>query len=226
MEARQEDILKLVVEQYVESAEPVGSKFLAEKTNLGVSGATLRNEMRDLEESGFLTHPHTSAGRLPTEAGYRYYVEHLMRPVALKQSAQNNLDHIAETEPDMTNRLKTTARYAAEYSGNAVIAVWNADSFYYTGLSYLFAQPEFQEYVHVVHMSAMFDECEDRLDDIFGAAPEGGVSVLIGSKNPLGRFCSAVVSRPNESQMVAIVGPMRMRYADTVALSRYIHELA
>ena len=66
------------LENYLETAEPVGSSFLVEAEGLELSGATIRNEMRDLEEQGFLTHPHTSAGRIPTELGYKYYIKNII----------------------------------------------------------------------------------------------------------------------------------------------------
>ncbi len=75
---RQRDILRLVVEEYVETGQPVGSRALVERTGLGVSPSTVRNELADLERLGLLTHPHTSAGRVPTEHGYRYYVDRLL----------------------------------------------------------------------------------------------------------------------------------------------------
>lgn len=76
--SRQQIILGLVVREYVSTAAPVGSKGLADKFKLGVSSATVRNELSRLEELGYLTHPHTSAGRQPTDKGYRYFVERLM----------------------------------------------------------------------------------------------------------------------------------------------------
>ena len=74
---RKSAVLRAVVEQYVSSGEPVGSETIAEAAGLGVSSATIRNEMAALEEQGYLSHPHTSAGRIPTDAGYRHYVDAL-----------------------------------------------------------------------------------------------------------------------------------------------------
>ena len=70
-------VLRVLVEEYVRTGEPVGSETIAERTALGVSSATIRNEMAALEELGYLSHPHTSAGRIPTDLGYRYYVDSL-----------------------------------------------------------------------------------------------------------------------------------------------------
>ena len=73
MTERKIKLLKLIIENYIKTAEPIGSKFLANSGDLDVSAPTVRNEMRELESEGFLTHPHTSAGRIPTEEGYRFY---------------------------------------------------------------------------------------------------------------------------------------------------------
>ncbi|MEA2551356.1 MAG: heat-inducible transcriptional repressor, partial [Actinomycetota bacterium] len=70
-------VLRAVVEEYVRSGEPVGSETIAEHAGIGVSSATIRNELAALEELGYLKHPHTSAGRIPTDAGYRFYVDSL-----------------------------------------------------------------------------------------------------------------------------------------------------
>ncbi len=75
---RQETILGLIIHQYIDAAQPVGSRWLVDKYQLGVSPATVRNEMAHLTQSGFLRQPHTSAGRIPTEKGYRYFVRSLI----------------------------------------------------------------------------------------------------------------------------------------------------
>ena len=86
---RQEDVLSLIVKRYVETAEPVGSRFIAKQ--LGLSSATIRNVMSDLEELGYITHPHTSAGRIPTDKGYRYYIESLMHLKAINDTMARSI---------------------------------------------------------------------------------------------------------------------------------------
>jgi len=90
---RQRAVLGLVVKQYIETAQPVGSKAVVDQYGLGVSPATIRNEMALLEELGYLTHPHTSAGRVPTEAGYRFFVEHLMGEARLPAEEELMIRH-------------------------------------------------------------------------------------------------------------------------------------
>ncbi|MCL2029999.1 MAG: heat-inducible transcriptional repressor HrcA [Oscillospiraceae bacterium] len=100
MDHRKRIILRAVVEEFIENAEPVGSKTLAEKSGLNVSSATLRNEMSALEELGYLEHPHTSAGRVPTSAGYRLYVDELMRRRRL------SLREMESIQQEMRRRLR------------------------------------------------------------------------------------------------------------------------
>jgi heat-inducible transcriptional repressor len=90
---RRRAVLGLVVRQYIATATPVGSKAIVEQYGLGVSSATIRNEMAYLEEQGYLTHPHTSAGRVPTEKGYRYFVERLMGEAELPLAEQRTIRH-------------------------------------------------------------------------------------------------------------------------------------
>ena len=80
---RERQVLAAVIRSYVETAEPAGSRAVSKKFGLGVSPATIRNTMSDLEEKGYLFHPHTSAGRIPTELGYRVYVDELMKVTPL-----------------------------------------------------------------------------------------------------------------------------------------------
>jgi heat-inducible transcriptional repressor len=90
---RRQAVLGLVVRQYIATATPVGSRTIVEQYGLGISSATIRNEMAYLEEQGYLTHPHTSAGRVPTEKGYRYFVERLMGEAELPLAEQRTIRH-------------------------------------------------------------------------------------------------------------------------------------
>jgi len=90
---RQERILDFIIREYIDTATPVGSKTIVERMALGVSPATVRAEMAQLEQLGYLTHPHTSAGRTPTASGYRYFVEFLMRETTLPVSERRLIEH-------------------------------------------------------------------------------------------------------------------------------------
>ena len=91
IQSRKDRILGIVVSQYIKTITPVGSHFITEEFNLDVSPATVRNILAELEEEGYLTHPHTSAGRLPTQRGYRYYVDHLMNEIQLLEEEKKRI---------------------------------------------------------------------------------------------------------------------------------------
>jgi len=91
IDERKQKILWAIIQDYIASAEPVGSRTLSRKFNLGVSPATIRNEMADLEDMGLIEQPHTSAGRIPSDIGYRYYVDHLMEPFTLNPEERERI---------------------------------------------------------------------------------------------------------------------------------------
>ncbi len=224
MTERKQQLLKLVIEQYIATAEPVGSKFLVEQEGLGVSGATVRNELRDLEEEGYLTHPHTSAGRIPTDLGYYLYVHELMATEKMKKSQKEQFDQLLQTEESPRQAMKQVAKQLAELANNAVIIGFGRESVYYTGISNLFAQPELKDYAQSVNVSIMFDQCEEKLPLLHKCIEHEPV-VLIGKDNPLGAFCSTIVTRMDDETVMALVGPTRMDYAKNIAVVGYIHTL-
>lgn len=112
---REERVLEAVIRTYVETAEPAGSRTVAKRFGLGVSAATIRNAMSDLEDKGFLFHPHTSAGRIPTDLAYRYYVNTLMRPVRLTPAEQRLLRK--ELSDEQSGPIERVVRRAAQVLG-------------------------------------------------------------------------------------------------------------
>lgn len=119
---RQKKILGLVVREYVETAQPVGSETLVRKSGLRVSSATIRNELATLEELGYLTHPHTSAGRMPTEKGYRYFVETLMEEFELSPVEQRMIRHqFHQVTLDVDQWMRLAAAVLARASRNTAL---------------------------------------------------------------------------------------------------------
>ena len=225
MTTRKEAILKFIIEAYIRDAEPIGSKLLSEDAELEVSGATLRNEMRELEEEGLLTHPHTSSGRIPTEAGYRYYIQHLMKPeVIAKRTAEKIATSLSEYR-DRERKLKTFARIVSELCGSAVVVSFEKDSLYYTGISQFFAQPEFQDYEFTVTMSGMFDSFEDLIPELYDGYTGTDPHIFIGSESPFGDMSGVVGGRLRDDEFFAILGPLRMRYNRAISLITYARDL-
>lgn len=123
---REEEVLQAVIRSYVELAEPAGSRTVARRFMLGISAATVRNTMADLEEKGFLYHPHTSAGRIPTDLAYRYYVDTLMQPVRLTRIERERLrQKLVELDPSaaLDRLLRRSAQALGILSGELGVAV-------------------------------------------------------------------------------------------------------
>jgi heat-inducible transcriptional repressor len=121
---RKASILHAVVESYVGTGEPVGSETIAERAGLGVSSATIRNEMAALEEQGYLSHPHTSSGRIPTDVGYRHYVDSLPSPTRLKDAQRRQIAaHFAEAILDLEEVLKGSVHLLSRLTQYAGLAV-------------------------------------------------------------------------------------------------------
>jgi heat-inducible transcriptional repressor len=120
LEGRQSNILVAVVCNYISTAEPVGSRTIARKYDFGISPATIRNIMADLEESGFLAQPHTSAGRVPTDKGFRFYVDHLDRSLqSLEDFVSFNIEDILHNEAELGNMMKKTTDLLSRLSHQA-----------------------------------------------------------------------------------------------------------
>src|SRR5262245_1985869 len=120
--ARQRAILELIVHEYVQSGRAVGSKTLTERYPVGVSSATIRNEMAELESAGYISHLHTSGGRVPTDQGYRYYVRHLMRTPELPAGEQIMIRHqFRQAEVQLEGWMELAATTLAEIAGNVSV---------------------------------------------------------------------------------------------------------
>jgi heat-inducible transcriptional repressor len=114
---RQRFLLTLVVREYIESAQPVGSKSLVERYKLELSPATVRNELAELTEAGFLRQPHTSAGRIPTEEGYRYFVTHVVYQADLPEPARQTISHqFYQARQDVEQWMPLAASILAHHS--------------------------------------------------------------------------------------------------------------
>jgi transcriptional regulator of heat shock response len=223
MEKRQAQLLKLVVEEYIRTALPIGSSQIEEMGVLDVSAATIRNELRDLEEFGYLTHPHTSAGRIPTEMGYEYYLTHLVEESRLPKAHQEEIVRL-EASFDGEQKMKELAKYIAEVGDGAVLVAFDPHRIYYTGISYLFAAPEFHNVAHTIKVSSLFDHCEEHIQEFFDRVLDTEMKVFIGEQNPMGSMCSAVAVRLGESLFV-LVCPMRMDYRKNIAILDFIKKL-
>ncbi|OGH91373.1 MAG: hypothetical protein A2534_03795 [Candidatus Magasanikbacteria bacterium RIFOXYD2_FULL_39_9] len=225
MDNRKEKLLTMVIESYIKNAEPIGSKFLVSFGDLDFSEATVRNELRALEEEGFLTHPHTSAGRIPTEKGYRYYVDQLnLEKSHISKNDYKTLTDSLSEDIDYELSIKNLAKAAVELSNETVIIAFSAEKVYYTGLSNLFHKSEFGDLAVVANISHVFDNCEDYVEDLF-AKVEDSPRYFIGSENPFDEMLSVVSARFGKEGMIALLGPKRMDYKYNFGLIKKLLEI-
>jgi heat-inducible transcriptional repressor len=223
MTQRQEQILRAIVEQYAEVASPVGSSLLAKV--FAVSSATVRAEMAELERLGYITQPHTSAGRIPTDQGYRYYVNGLADSVqenAIERRGERALVQRVQAGGAPERQIRNAVDTLVELTQNLGLATIG-NQLYMSGLSNLFGQPEFMNGGQVQQVASLLDNLEPWLRE---AAPNQPLSVYIGQENPIGRSagCSLIVSRfrsPfSDRSYIGILGPTRQSYHDNMSLVR------
>src|SRR5665213_2278558 len=223
MTERQKQILSAIVEQYAEVASPVGSNLLAKAFN--VSSATIRAEMAELEHLGFIMQPHTSAGRVPTDKGYRLYVNNLIESSHDTQPAERRTERALATRVQMGGVPEHTIRSAVdtlvELTQNLAVATIG-NQLYMSGLSNLFGHPEFINGLQVQQVASLLDNLEPWLRE---AAPNEPLSVYIGQENPIGRSagCSLIISRfrspYSDQSYVGVLGPTRQSYKDVMPVS-------
>lgn len=224
MTERQIAILTAIIEQYAEVASPVGSVTLAKLFN--VSSATIRSEMAKLEELDLIAQPHTSAGRIPTDKGYRFYVNILTNQTEYNQELDRSARAIEARVSTYGTRADRAIRSAVDslvdLTQNLGLATIG-DELYLSGMGNLFSQPEFLHGTSAQSVARLLDNLEPWLRE---AAPNEPLNVFIGSENPIGKSSGAtlIISRfrspYSDRSYIGVLGPTRQSYARVMRLVR------
>jgi heat-inducible transcriptional repressor len=217
-------VLRAVIHEYLETAEPVSSSATMEKHRIGASSATIRNDMAELEEEGFLEQPHTSAGRIPTEKGYKLYVQELVeRDRRVAKFEQGFTARLAEVQKEAeAANARDIAKVVSQETGQTVVVSVPSGGTHVAGLAHLMRKPEFRESEALAGLTEVLDEMDELLADVFPQLSRD-VQVLIGSENPFGTALSSVLMRydlPEGSGVIGILGPTRMDYDQNIAMLR------
>lgn len=233
--ARQTSLLKTIIDEYISTADAVGSEKLDKKYNLGLSPATIRNEMVALTHAGYLKQPHTSAGRVPTPTAMKFYINQLMEEkqmslvdeVKAKEEVWDSRDKIDDLMDEATHAL------AARTKSLAVAALKDKnqkDKFWYAGHSYIFNNPEFAEVAACQNLFSIFEEM-DKMDRLFfGFQTASPLDVLFGEElgwpelAPTG-IISTHFNVKGQPGALGVIGPARADYGTMIPILRYFGNL-
>lgn len=236
---RQTQLLDFIVREYVKTAEPVGSALVCEKGDFDVSPATIRNEMMELEDRGYLAQPHTSAGRVPTDKAYRLVVNNLLAAQQYDVDPRHKRkinEAISEAGGDPKEMNRNAAQILQELSDSLVIAnLERSNDFYKIGLSSLMEFPEFREFNRIFQLTDFFDHFdrmfEQMQQEFFQDNDElRNFNILIGRENPMRKIQdeTMIVVRHRLPHgnigTLTIIGPTRMDYRKNIGLAQYTSE--
>lgn len=226
---RRQRVLAALIEEYVARAIPVGSRTLTERYELGVSPATVRNELSMLEGEGYISQPHTSAGRIPTDFGYRTFVDNLIESGAIAEDSatQQAVEQLRQSAKELDDLLEQTSTQLAQLTECLTIVAPHALRHpRRLGMSSLMRQPEFAYTESLLPVMQVLEDETVLLQILDATAEAGGTPrVRIGSENEAEELSgvSLVASRfgHGESEgIVAVIGPTRMDYSKVLQAVR------
>lgn len=218
MTPRQYDILSAIVRQYADLAEPIGSLGLARDFEL--SPATIRAEMAILERLGYIYQPHTSAGRVPTDKGYRYFVNSLEPTHLAPRTVQTIEKRVSSLKNQTDQAIRIATETLSDLTGNTAFATLSGGLYFY-GLNQLFSQPELVDPVRSSVAARFLDAMQQWL---LTSPFEGPIQVYIGRENPivetsgLTTVIACFESPYSRSSYIGIVGPTRQSYSKVINL--------
>ncbi len=233
MDERKKTILKAIVWEYVKTKEPVSSFVLTDKYRLNVSSATIRNEMQELDEMGYLMQPHISGGRIPTDRAYRFFVDEFAQNAGVSKSLQSSIDDslgkVGHAQDVAKESVKVLSRLSKNLSINTVYAP-EGMNIYSSGYEYLLNQDDMWEerIMGPFWILDNFEEYARAMQEY--VANTDDIIVMIGKENPFSILynCSVVFSRyaaeDGGQGILGIVGPRRMDYRKNIALIQYVKE--
>ena len=233
IQQRKDRILAIVIGRYIKTVSPVGSQYITEEHNLDVSPATVRNILADLEEEGYLSHPHTSAGRMPTQQGYRYYVDHLMDEIQLLEEEKKRITQEYKRHMHQLEMLveKTSQVISDLTHYTSIVSLDNGEEYKIIckGTSYVVGYPDNTDIVKIQAILKILEE-KERLMALINRTLEKKIEIYIGHEMALKDMesCSLAVSHFEKDGMkgrIAVLGPTRMQYDRVVSTLDYISQI-
>lgn len=229
---RQIQILKALIEEYIETAEPVASGSLEKKYDLGVSPATIRNEMAHLVEEEYLKQPHPSAGRAPTSKALKLYIKEIMQPEELSVAEEVAFkEKVWDVRHKLDRLLREATRTLASTTHMLSLAAVGNKNFYYAGTGYILNMPEFYDIDITRNLLMMLDKF-DHWEDIFTRmTADEPINILFGPdlrKQIYAPYCfvfSSYKLKGGEEGYIGVVGPKRLPYRRIIPMVSYCARL-
>ena len=230
---RQIDILKVIIKEYTETGTAVGSEILEKKYKLGVSPATIRNEMVELAKKDYLKKTHFSSGRIPSARGFRFYIKHLMKQKEMSTTDEVSYKNSIWDERKEAHRLLSQAtKVLSQKTGLLSLITTNHGDIYYAGMANLLNQPEFLDINLSRTLFGRLDEItfwEKILNDMF--ALEDEIYYMLGEEDfhdPIFDCCASVFGEFESSKIkgiIGVIGPKRMSYDAIIPQIKYFSGL-
>lgn len=222
---REEEILNKIIQDYIKSARPVSSKLLEKRHKFGLSPATLRIEMQKLTDAGFLAQPHTSAGRVPTDKGYRFFVNKLMQKKSEKPKDVSPISRLSIG--DEFKFADQITKFLAETSSNFGFLHFSDEHISWKeGWEEIFDEPEFVDRGFISDFAKFLDNFEKQVDDL---AENPGVKIYIGRESSVPRsgdfsiiLTKCLLPPDGREAVLSILGPKRMDYQRNISLLDYL----
>ena len=229
---RENQVLEAVIHTHIDTALPVSSNYIARI--LGLSSATIRNVMFDLESQGCLYHPHTSAGRIPTDLGYRRYVDNIKaREIeAISENLCSRIKNHLHKLEILEDIIEEASRVISEVTNYTAVAISPREKLYLDGAYHMFEQPEFREFEKMRVFLRVMEEKKDLLNILRDDLDYLGTKIRIGREIELDglEHCTVITTsykvKNRPAGNLGVIGPMRMKYEKIVPLVEEIASLA
>lgn len=224
---RQKEILSRIVKTYIKSAEPVSSEFLEKKYKFGICPATIRIEMQRLTDGDFIFQPHTSAGRVPTDKGYRFFVDNLLEKGVSEFEDVFEIEDIFQgAKKDIFKLASRLTKFLAEESSNfTILNLLERDFFWKEGWEEILREPEFEEKDLIPNFTELLESFEENIENF---KINSGIKIYIGKENPFSKtkdfsiISSKCYLPDDETAVLALLGPKRMDYDRNISLINYL----
>ena len=230
--ARQTQILKALIDEYIETAEPVGSAALEKKYDMGVSPATIRNEMSALTKSKFLRQPHTSAGRIPTPTAMKFYIGQLMEEKQMSVADEVKAkEKVWDSRKDIENLVEEATHALADSTNSLAVGALDDGKFWHSGYANVFQNPEFEDMRVCADLFSFLEESERMKDLFFGRENlDSPIEVLFGEElewpelEPIG-LVTTHFKVGGKKGVLGVIGPTRLSYPTVIPILRYFGNL-